>query len=131
MVETDRARMRPASKSFGEGIVSSALYEERAQLDRSQDPRVATDSAMPDTFPKLVRHHALSRGHRPAIRHKDRGIWKTWTWAEAYSKVRALAFSLKKLGLEPGGKIAIVGSNRPHLYWTMTAAQMLRAVPIP
>jgi long-chain acyl-CoA synthetase len=114
-----------------EEVLSQALDQERVELEASANPHGAAGSPMPDTFPKLLRHHALSRGHRPAIRHKDRGIWKTWSWAEAYSKVRALAFSLKKLGLEPGGKIAIVGSNRPHLYWTMTAAQMLRAVPIP
>jgi long-chain acyl-CoA synthetase len=114
-----------------EEVLSQALDQERVELEASANPHGAAGSPMPDTFPKLLRHHALSRGHRPAIRHKDRGIWKTWSWAEAYSKVRALAFSLKKLGLESGGKIAIVGSNRPHLYWTMTAAQMLRAVPIP
>jgi long-chain acyl-CoA synthetase len=84
-----------------------------------------------DTFPKLLRHHALARGHRPAMRLKDRGIWKTWTWSESYAKVRALAASLKRLGVQRDSKIAIVGANRPALYWTMTAAQMLRAAPIP
>ena len=95
--------------------MSSALYDDRVQTGGNQDLRAAAEAPLPDTFPKLLRDHARSRGHRPAIRHKDRGIWKTWTWAEAYTKVRALAVSLKKLGLEPGGKIAIVGSNRPHL----------------
>jgi long-chain acyl-CoA synthetase len=84
-----------------------------------------------DTFPKLLRRHAQLRGDRPAMRFKERGIWKTWTWAEVYVKVRALAASLKKLGVGPGNKIAIVGSNRPALYWMVTAAQMLRAAPIP
>ncbi len=65
------------------------------------------------------------------MRHKDRGIWRTWSWAETYDKVRGLALSLKKLGIARGSKIAIAGSNRPQLYWTMTAAQMLGAVPIP
>ena len=30
-----------------------------------------------------------------------------------------------------GDKIAIVGANLPRLYWTMNAAQMLGAVPLP
>lgn len=108
-----------------------AMQKERIPVGAGREIPAAGDSSTCDTFPKLLRRNAQARGRRPAIRHKDRGVWKTWTWAEAYSKVRALAASLKKLGVEPGGKIAIVGSNRPQLYWTITAAQMLRAVPIP
>jgi long-chain acyl-CoA synthetase len=95
------------------------------------DAAAATDPALCDTFPKLLRRHAQVRGHRPATRYKEHGVWRTWTWAEVYSKVRGLAASLKKLGVGPDSKIAIVGSNRPALYWMVTAAQMLRAAPIP
>ncbi len=84
-----------------------------------------------DTFPKLLRHHAQVRGARPAFRHKDRGVWRTWSWSETYDNVRGLAQGLQTLGLRAGDKIAIVGANRPLLYWTVTAAQMLRATPVP
>ncbi len=87
--------------------------------------------AAADTFPKLLREHAQARPHRPSIRHKDRGIWQTWTWGQVYDNVRALAHELKKLGVVRGDKIAIAGANRPHLYWSVTAAQMLGAVPVP
>jgi long-chain acyl-CoA synthetase len=90
---------------------------------------VSLDQA--DTFPKLLRLHAAIRPQRPAIRHKDRGIWQTWTWAEADTNIRALAFSLRDLGLRRGDKIAIAGGNRPLLYWTITAAQVLGAIPVP
>ena len=30
-----------------------------------------------DTFPRLLRQHALQRSDRPAIREKSRGIWQT------------------------------------------------------
>ncbi|MGA2793742.1 MAG: AMP-binding protein, partial [Roseiarcus sp.] len=84
-----------------------------------------------DTFAKLLRRHAQVRGSRPAFRHKDLGIWRTWSWAEVYAHTRALAQGLAALGLSHGDKIAIVGANRPRLYWTITAAQMLGAVPLP
>jgi len=84
-----------------------------------------------DTFPKLLRMHAQTRGARPAFRHKDRGIWQTWTWAEVYDNVRAIALGLRKLGVGEGDKVAIVGANRPLLYWSLCAAQMLRATPVP
>ena len=84
-----------------------------------------------DTFAKLLRRHARLRGDRPAFRHKDLGIWQTWTWAEVYDQTRALAQGLAALGLAHGETIAIVGANRPRLYWTITAAQMLGAIPLP
>jgi long-chain acyl-CoA synthetase len=87
--------------------------------------------ASEDTFAKLMRGHAQVRPDRPAIRHKDLGIWRTWTWAEAYAQVRALAQGLRLLGLEEGERIAVVGANRPRLYWTITAAQALGAIPAP
>ena len=31
----------------------------------------------------------------------------------------------------PKSKIAIIGANRPRLYWTFCAAQALGAVPVP
>jgi long-chain acyl-CoA synthetase len=84
-----------------------------------------------DTFPKWLRHHAQIRGTRPAVRLKDRGIWRTWTWAESYENVGALAHALRALGIGVGDKVAIVGANRPALYWGIAAAQWLRAVPVP
>ena len=81
--------------------------------------------AAEDTFPKLLRMHARVRGRRPAFRHKDRGIWQTWTWVEVHDKVRAIALGLKKLGVGEGDKVAIVGANRPPRYWTLCAAPVL------
>ena len=84
-----------------------------------------------DTFPKLLVRNAQLRPNRPAFRHKDLGIWQSWTWGEVHEIVRAYASGLRSLGLERGGKIAIVGYNRPYLYWTMAAAQWIGAIPIP
>jgi len=93
---------------------------------------VAIDlAAHPDTFPKLLIRNANLYGSRPAMRHKDLGIWQTWTWAQVLEIVRAYAVGLSRLGLKRGETIAIVGGNRPKLYWSVTAAQMLGAVPVP
>src|SRR6267142_113622 len=84
-----------------------------------------------DTFPKLLLRNAAQFGSRPAFRHKDLGIWQTWTWTQVTEIVRAYAAGLQRLGLQAGDTIAIVGSNRPKLYWTVMAAQALRAIPVP
>ncbi len=84
-----------------------------------------------DTFPRYLLHHARVRGERPAMREKDMGIWQTWTWAEVAVEVRALAAGLAELGFRRGENLAIIGDNRPRLYWTMCAVQMLGGVPVP
>jgi len=95
---------------------------------------VATEAALgagEDTFPKLLLRNAVKFADRPAIREKDLGIWQTWTWSQVLDEVRAFAVGLSSLGIKAGDKVAIVGDNRPRLYWTMCAAQSLGAVPIP
>ena len=42
------------------------------------------------------------RPDRPALRHKDLGIWQTWTWAQVLDEVRAYAVGLHRLGLRRG-----------------------------
>ncbi|MFT5503321.1 MAG: long-chain acyl-CoA synthetase [Gammaproteobacteria bacterium] len=84
-----------------------------------------------DTFPKLLHSHVKLRPEQIAIREKDFGIWQSWTWAEAADEIKALSCGLASLGLNRGDKLAIIGDNRPRLYWAMTAAQSLGAVPVP
>ena len=84
-----------------------------------------------DTFPKHLLRNADRLGDRPAMRHKDFGIWQSWTWREQLEEVRRLAMGLQALGLGKGDRIAVIGANRPRLYWTFAAAQSLGAVPVP
>jgi len=90
-----------------------------------------TRSGERDTFPKLLIWNAVNRRDRPAMREKDLGIWQTWTWGEVADLVRDYALGLQKLGLRPGEKVAVIGANRPRLYWTFAAVQSLGAVPVP
>jgi long-chain acyl-CoA synthetase len=65
------------------------------------------------------------------MRHKDFGIWQTWTWGQLRDEVRAFAIGLRKLGLERGDAVAIVGDNRPRLYATFAAVQSIGGVAVP
>ncbi|MEC9367767.1 MAG: AMP-binding protein [Pseudomonadota bacterium] len=84
-----------------------------------------------NTFPKLLLHHAERIPDRPAFRHKDLGIWQTWSWSRTAEEVMLLALGLRKLGLKHGESIAIAGENKPSLYGTFLAAQSIGAVPVP
>ena len=83
-----------------------------------------------DTFPRLLAHHAKVRGARPAMREKDLGIWQTFTWRQVADEVRAIACGLAAQGLKRGDHIAIIGANRPWVYWTIAAAQSIGAIPV-
>ena len=84
-----------------------------------------------DTFPKLLAHHAQVRGARPAIREKDLGIWQTHSWSEVASEIRRIACGLAALGFSRGAHLAVIGDNRPRLYWAICAAQALGGIPVP
>jgi long-chain acyl-CoA synthetase len=85
----------------------------------------------PDTFPLLLKQQAAERPDHPAVREKDLGIWQSWTWSQVNEEVRALACWLAELGFRRGDNLAIIGDNRPRLYWAMAAAQSLGGVPVP
>ena len=84
-----------------------------------------------DTFPRRLLHHAAVRPRHPATREKDLGIWQTWSWADVADEVRALACGLASIGFKRGDHLAIIGDNRPRLYWAMVAAQCVGGVPVP
>jgi long-chain acyl-CoA synthetase len=84
-----------------------------------------------DTIPRLLLNNAKRMGDRIAMRHKDAGIWKSWTWRDLKTEIRDAAIGLRKLGFNRGERVAILGSNRPRLYWAMCAIQSLGGVPVP
>jgi long-chain acyl-CoA synthetase len=94
-------------------------------------PGASTADASIDTFPCLLMQHARTRCDAPAMREKDMGIWQGWTWSQVASEVAALACGLAELGFKRGDRLAIIGDNRPRLYWSMCAVQVLGGVPVP
>jgi long-chain acyl-CoA synthetase len=83
------------------------------------------------TFPRMLLQHAQTRADKPAFREKDLGIWQTWSWSQIADEVRALACGLAAMGFKRGMNLAIIGDNRPRLYWSMMAAQCLGGVAVP
>jgi long-chain acyl-CoA synthetase len=79
----------------------------------------------------LLRNAQRFGPRKAAIREKDRGIWQSYSWAEVLEQVKALTLGLAALGFQRGDKLALIGDNRPRLYWALTAAQCLGGVPVP
>ncbi|MGR3660399.1 MAG: AMP-binding protein [Paracoccaceae bacterium] len=83
------------------------------------------------SIPALLARNALKFGASPANREKEFGIWQTWSWIEVAEQVRAMALGYLTLGVAKGDYIAVIGRNRPALYWAMVAAQKIGAIPVP
>ncbi|MBT4830271.1 MAG: AMP-binding protein, partial [Marinovum sp.] len=83
------------------------------------------------SVPALFKRNATTLANAPAYREKELGIWQTWSWSQAHEEVQALALGLLQLGVKKGDFIAIIGYNRPCMYWSMVAAQSVGAVPVP
>jgi long-chain acyl-CoA synthetase len=83
------------------------------------------------TLPRLLRRNAEQMAARPAIREKNHGIWQTFTWAQYWEEVRDFALGLAAHGFRRGDKLAVIGDNRPSLYWAQVAAQCLGGTAVP
>ena len=83
------------------------------------------------TLPRLLIRNARTMSERPALREKDRGIWQTYNWARYFQEVRDFALGLAAHSFRRGDKLAVIGDNRPRLYWAQLAAQSLGGVAVP
>ena len=80
------------------------------------------DVANCDTLAKLLKYNYEKYGdRRVALRAKDRGIWRTYTWKDYYEKVKYFSLGLMSLGLEPGDKVSVLGESKPEWYWAELA----------
>ncbi|MGH7263584.1 MAG: AMP-dependent synthetase/ligase, partial [Candidatus Rokuibacteriota bacterium] len=84
-----------------------------------------------DTLPKLIQANAQRFPRKVAVREKDYGIWQSHTWKDYFEQARSIGLGLAALGFARGDKVAIVGDNRPQLYWAVAATQALGGVPVP
>ena len=84
-----------------------------------------------DTFPKILRDNSKIFAKKAAIREKEFGIWQTLSWKEFYYNAQLLSAGFKNNGIGRGDKVAIIGDNRPKLYLSIAAAQLIGAIPVP
>jgi long-chain acyl-CoA synthetase len=83
------------------------------------------------TLPQLLRKNAAALRGRPAMREKDRGIWQPYSWQLYWDETRDLALGLAAAGFAAGDKLAVIGENRPRLYFAQLAAMCLGGIAVP
>lgn len=84
-----------------------------------------------DHLISILRSNAEQHGNEIAMRERERGIWREYTWHDYLDQVICFAAGLESLGVQPEDNILVLGDNRPTLYFGMIGAIVLRAVPSP
>ncbi|HCG6788191.1 TPA: long-chain fatty acid--CoA ligase [Vibrio parahaemolyticus] len=79
-----------------------------------------------DTFPKVLQHNAKHWPEQVAMREKEFGIWREFTWQDYENRVKWMALSLQDLGIGEQDVIGLLGDNRPEWVWGELAAHAIK-----
>lgn len=103
----------------------------RGDMRRAADVEPEVMAGALPSLPHYLLRNAEIHGGEIAMRHKDLGIWREWSWREMLDEIEAFSLGLVELGLAAGDRVAIVGANRPRLYWAFAAVQSAGGIPVP
>ena len=84
-----------------------------------------------DNLVSLFLARAADKGDQPFLWAKREGKWRQKSWNEAAREVAALSASLKRVGLEPGDRVALVSENRPEWLVADLAIMAAGCVTVP
>ena len=105
------------------------VQERPASMEATHEPLAPRPYG--ETLISLLARNAKEAPSRVAIREREFGIWREYSWTAYLREVTALAAGLEALGLKPDEPAVIVGDNRARLYFGMAAAAMLGAHALP
>jgi len=82
------------------------------------------------TLPQMLRERARTDAQRIALRQKDFGIWKPFTWAQYYQRACHVGLGLRTLGLSAGGHVGVISENRTEWVLAQMGAGLVGAVTV-
>src|SRR5579859_7128484 len=107
---------------------SAIALRSGARRDRG---RMARQLERFDNLVSLFLTRAEQKGDKPFLWAKCEGQWRPTSWSEAARQVAALAVSMKRIGLEPGDRVALVSENRPEWLIADLAIMAAGCVTVP
>ncbi|MGH8164641.1 MAG: AMP-binding protein, partial [Rhodanobacteraceae bacterium] len=67
-----------------------------------------------NSVPSMVWERVLAHPERPILREKQRGVWRTTTWAELGRRMRAIGQGLRASGFAAGDMACVLAETRPE-----------------
>ena len=80
------------------------------------------------TIPQLMRWRVTHSSDKVALREKEFGYWRSYTWHQYYEFVRYTGLGLQKSGFAKGDTIALIGDNIPELLFVAIGAQAVGGI---
>lgn len=80
------------------------------------------------TIPQLLRLRAAEFGDKAALREKEMGVWRSYSWLSYLEMVRCSGLGLLALGFTRGDKLAILSDNIPETLFLAIGAQAVGGV---
>ena len=81
-----------------------------------------------NTIPQLLRWRVRHSAEKVALREKDFGYWKNYTWTHYYEQVRKTAMGFRKIGFKKGDTLALITDNIPEMLIVAIGAQALGGI---
>ena len=78
------------------------------------------------TIPQLLRWRVQHSPDKVALREKEFGRWRNYTWRQYYDNVRKTALGLDKIGLARGETLAVISDNIPEMLVMAVATHATR-----
>jgi long-chain acyl-CoA synthetase len=104
----------------------------------AHDARSAADGVLADdaagrngrSVPALLLARAAATPTHVALRKRDLGRWKEYSWAEYATRAANVGLALRSLGVKPGDRVAVLCGNRPAWLFADLGTQGIGAVTV-
>jgi long-chain acyl-CoA synthetase len=90
----------------------------------------ASNALPPLTLPQMLREQARTSPDRIAIRQKDFGIWKPFSWADYHRRACHFGLGLRALGLPERGHVGVISENRVEWVLAQMGAGLVGAITV-
>jgi long-chain acyl-CoA synthetase len=100
-----------------------------AQMKSRAHHRLDTGRAA-DTLPKLLARNAAMHPDEVALREKEFGIWRSYSWADYEARVRRRTLGLAAIGVKRGEVVGLIGDNRPDWVFGELATHAVGALSL-
>lgn len=82
----------------------------------------------PQTIPQyFLSRVRTAKADSVAVRQKEFGVWREFSWQDSYEQVKNFALGLIVLGLQRGDHLASIGDNDRQYLWAFLAMQAVGA----
>ncbi len=82
------------------------------------------------TLPARLLHWERTTPSRLALRHRDLGLWREFSWREYAERSARTGLGLLELGVAAGDRVSIIGDNRPEWLFADLGTQGIGAVVV-